>query len=400
MTRHSVAELLRATGGLRSGDPAAVAAVVRQSLALAGLAEAPGTAPATAGSPAAIRAIIEQSLAQAGLGPTAPGAGHTGPDLSSPRQSLGAVINSLRAGRLDLNLPGTRAPVPKVPVPDGAEFLEGNFTSSAGNRRYRLYVPSTAEAGLEGLVVMLHGCSQNPEDFAVGTGMNALAETHRLLVLYPGQTSGDNSMACWNWFRPGDQARGTGEPAILAGLTEQIRAGHAIAPDRVFVAGLSAGGAMAVILGETYPELYAAIGVHSGLPHGSASDVPSAFTAMRGQGRPSPTTPPDADRPPMIVFHGTADATVHPANARQILAARTGADFERTRHTPDGARAYTRLVARDADGQATVECWMIEEAGHAWSGGKPGGSYTDPTGPDASAALVRFFLTGDSQTDA
>lgn len=410
MTMHSVAELIRATGSLRSGDPAAVAAVVRQSLALAGLGDGPaGVKNAAAdglagGSPVAVMTIIEESLALAGLG-TGGVAASTGPrpnlsgDKADARQRLSAVIEALRAGRLELNLPGMRAPVPPISVPPGAQFLERHFTSAAGSRRYRLYIPSTAGDGLQGLVMMLHGCNQNPEDFAAGTGMNALAEQHRLLVVYPGQAAGENSMACWNWFRPGDQMRGSGEPAILAGLTEALCAEHGLARDRLFVAGLSAGGAMAAILGETYPDLYAAVGVHSGLPSGSASDVPSAFAAMRGQGAPRAPRRAEANMPRLIVFHGTADATVHPANARQILAARTDQTFERTAYTPAGSRPYTRLVARDTDGRHEVECWMIEEAGHAWAGGRPDGSYTDPAGPDASAAMLRFFLQGDGRAD-
>ena len=144
---------------------------------------------------------------------------------------------------------------------------------------------STADEGLQGLIVMLHGCTQSPEDFAAGTGMNLLAEEHRLLIVYAAQTGGDNSMSCWNWFRPGDQMRDIRKPAIIAGLTASLRDQYAIPKDRVFVAGLSAGGAMAAMIdgGETYPGLYGAIGVHSGLAYGSANDVMSAFTAMRGQ---------------------------------------------------------------------------------------------------------------------
>ena len=217
---------------------------------------------------------------------------------------------------------------------------------------------------------MLHGCTQNPEDFAAGTGMNALAEEHRLLIVYPAQTGGDNSMSCWNWFRPGDQMRDTGEPAIIAGLTESLRDQYAIPKDRVFIAGLSAGGAMAAIMGETYPELYGAIGVHSGLAYGSANDVMSAFTAMRGQ--PGIEQAPSRNgvggpnaAPRMIVFHGSADTTVHPSNAGRIIATHGGTrgTASRTEHGPSGeTRAYTRLVAEREDGTHGMECWMIEGA--------------------------------------
>ena len=250
---------------------------------------------------------------------------------------------------------------------------------------------------------MLHGCTQTPEDFAAGTGMNALAEERRLLVVYPEQTAGDNSMSCWNWFRPGDQMRDAGEPAIIAGLTESLRDEYGIARDRVFVAGLSAGGAMAAIMGETYPELYRAVGVHSGLACGSANDVMSAFTAMRGQVgiEPRPSRHGSArpeTAPRVIVFHGKADTTVHPSNAARIVAGRGGRrGMIRSEHGPSGeTRAYSRLVAERDDGTHAIECWMIDGAEHAWSGGHPSGSYTDPRGPDASAAMVRFFLDGAS----
>ena len=278
-------------------------------------------------------------------------------------------------------LPGLGQPahIPELPLPDGAQFLDQRYSCAAGARRYRLYVPSTAGEGLQGLIVMLHGCTQSPEDFAAGTGMNALAEEHRLLIVYPAQTGGDNSMSCWNWFRPGDQMRDTGEPAIIAGLTESLRDQYAIPKDRVFVAGLSAGGAMAAIMGETYPELYGAIGVHSGLAYGSANDVMSAFTAMRGQvgieQAPSRNGGggPEAG-PRMIVFHGSADTTVHPSNAGRIIASHGGSlgKTSRSEHGPSGeTRAYSRLVAERDDGTHGIECWMIEGAQHAWSGGQP-----------------------------
>ena len=330
------------------------------------------------------------------------------------RKPLSEVVRTLRTGGKGLGLegmmPGLGQPArtPELPLPEGAQFLDQRYSCAAGARRYRLYVPSTAGEGLQGLIVMLHGCTQSPEDFAAGTGMNALAEEHRLLIVYPAQTGGDNSMSCWNWFRPGDQMRDIGEPAIIAGLTESLRDQYAIPKDRVFVAGLSAGGAMAAIMGETYPELYGAIGVHSGLAYGSANDVMSAFTAMRGQegieqapSRNGGGGPEAAPR--MIVFHGSADTTVHPSNAGRIIASHGGSSgtTSRTEHGPSGeTRAYTRLVAERDDGTHGMECWMIEGAQHAWSGGNPSGSYTDPRGPNASAAMVRFFLHGASDMAA
>lgn len=400
MNNDFVAEILRATGSLRSGDPAGVSAIIQNALAAAGLTGVPDGAGASPGLPTGFAA---QPLP---------------PRADRLHKPLGEVVRTLRAGGgrpvlegLSLDLPsfdglpglGQTAPVPEIPLPEGARFLDLRFACAAGARRYRLYVPATAEGGLEGLVVMLHGCTQNPEDFAVGTGMNALAEKRRLLVAYPAQTSGDNSMSCWNWFRPGDQMRDAGEPAILAGLTESLRDEYAIPADRVFVAGLSAGGAMAAILGETHPDLFAAIGVHSGLPYAAANDVLSAFTAMRGSAgieRPARNDGAESKTAPrVIVFHGSADTTVHPSNAGQIVADQEGRHgrTSRSEHTPPGeTRAYTRLIADREDGAHAIECWMIEGAPHAWAGGSPAGTHTDPRGPDASAAMVGFFLDGAS----
>jgi len=404
MNNDYVAEILRATGSLRTGDPAAVSAIIQNALAAAGLTGSVG-----AGPPA--NANFGSQLPK-----TLPAAGH-GADLIPPRadrlrKPLSEVINTLRSGGMGLGLeglPGLGQPVhvPEPPLPDGAEFLDQRYSCAAGARRYRLYVPSSAGEGLQGLIVMLHGCTQSPEDFAAGTGMNALAEEHRLLVVYPAQTGGDNSMSCWNWFRPGDQLRDTGEPAIIAGLTESLRDQYAIPKDRVFVAGLSAGGAMAAIMGETYPELYGAIGIHSGLAYGSANDVMSAFTAMRGQvgfetAPPRNGGAPEA-APRTIVFHGSADTTVHPSNAERIIASHCEGHGKtsRTEHGPsEETRGYSRLVAERDDGTHGLECWMIDGAQHAWSGGSPGGSYTDQRGPNASEAMVSFFLNGASNAAA
>jgi len=388
-----VAEILRAAGTLRSGDPAGVTDIIRASLAAGGLAR----------QGAAAAAVGPQATAERTSGPKA-GEDQPPPQRkrsARPRKSLGETVRILSNGRPALRHGrklGARTPA-AIPVPEGAAFRDLHYSCAAGARRYRLYVPASGADGLQGLVVMLHGCTQSPEDFAAGTGMNALAEENRLLVIYPAQTSQDNAMACWNWFRPGDQMRDAGEPAIIAGLTESVRAEFEIPGDRIFVAGLSAGGAMAAIMGETYPKLYAAIGVHSGLAYGSAHDVVSAFGAMKGEGHVGDQITrcgtADENAPRVIVFHGSADRTVHPENARRIIA-RQGADpsrIRRTDHAPaDGRHRYSRLVLPGADGTPLLECWMIEGADHAWSGGHPNGSYTDPRGPSASAEMVRFFL--------
>ena len=241
------------------------------------------------------------------------------PARPSGRPPLREVVRTLSEGRRRLlrrALDEGLRPAPEPAVEPGAEFRQETFACAAGSRRYRLYVPASLAGEPAGLVVMLHGCTQTPEDFATGTAMNRLAEAHRLLVAYPEQTRSNNPMACWNWFRPGDQQRDGGEPAILAGLTRAVADEFQVPADRVFVAGLSAGGAMAAVLAATYPELFAAVGVHSGLPYGAANDVTSAFATMRGERDAAPTAAQtDGPVPRMIVFQGSADRTVHPSNA-------------------------------------------------------------------------------------
>jgi poly(hydroxyalkanoate) depolymerase family esterase len=278
-------------------------------------------------------------------------------------------------------------------MPQAARYLRRSFTCDAGTRDFRLYLPACQPDNPRGLIVMLHGCTQNPEDFATGTGMNALAEQYGLSVAWPEQTRAHNASACWNWFRPGDQSRDAGEPAILAGITRQIAAEFNVPDNRTFAAGLSSGGAMAAILGETWPDLFSAIGVHSGLPPGCAGDVVSAFAAMRGDARPAPRCARAADASRLIVFHGSADRTVHPSNGERLFeAARGPRNPQDHRATAPGGRDYTRSRTAGPDGSIQAEYWLIEGTGHAWSGGQAGGSHTDPTGPDASKEMLRFFL--------
>jgi poly(hydroxyalkanoate) depolymerase family esterase len=250
------------------------------------------------------------------------------------------------------------------------------------------------------LVVMLHGCTQSPDDFAAGTGMNGVAEAEGFIVAYPAQATTANISKCWNWFEAAHQQREQGEPAIIAGITRQVMAQYSIDPGRVYVAGLSAGGAMAAIMAVTYPDLYAAVGVHSGLAPGCAQDLPSALQAMK-QG--SPRGQVHVGRPvPLILFHGDGDSTVHSCNADRLVQQWTAAAGS---HTPGaavppvtvergqkvGGHTYTRQIYLDGRGQPVVERWTIHGAGHAWSGGSHSGSYTDPAGPDASRELARFF---------
>ncbi len=185
--------------------------------------------------------------------------------------------------RLPGGRPGGSSAGAPQPVPEGAQFLAASFSSEAGSRPYKLYVPSGYQPGRpRPLVVMLHGCTQSPDDFAAGTRMNAVAEEHTCLVVYPGQTASANMQRCWNWFSEGDQQRDRGEPALIAGITRKIMRDYEVDPRQVYVAGLSAGGAAAAIMGRTYPDLYAAIGVHSGLACGAARDMASAMAAMHG----------------------------------------------------------------------------------------------------------------------
>ncbi len=278
-------------------------------------------------------------------------------------------------------------------APRGAGSFRAHVHKGAhGSIGYKLYVPANAQPGMP-LLVMLHGCTQSPDDFARGTAMNEAADTHGLLVAWPGQTQAGNAQKCWNWFRPGDQAAGAGEPALIAGLTREVIAAQRADGARVFVAGLSAGGAAAAIMAAGYPDLYAGVGVHSGLGCGTAHDLPSALQAMSRGG----TVRGGAAFVPLIVIHGDRDTTVAEANARALVsAARTahpGALTAATDHgTSAGGRAWTRTRDRDAAGRVRIEHWTVAGAGHAWAGGAADGSYTDPAGPDASAAMLDFFL--------
>jgi poly(hydroxyalkanoate) depolymerase family esterase len=295
---------------------------------------------------------------------------------------------------LNLLGPMTRAPPATTDIaPEGTRFIAGTFRGADGSRNYKLFVPSRSQEKPLPLVVMLHGCTQSPDDFAAGTRMNFLAEERNCFVVYPEQPSGANQAKCWNWFRTGDQQRDGGEPSLIAGITRQVMRDYPIDPKRVYVAGLSAGGAAAAIMAATHADLYAAVGIHSGLACGAASDLPSAFVAMRqgGESKIADGGPPV----PTIVFHGDHDTTVHPNNGDRIVeqsAKAAGLKAKVTGGRVPHGYAYTRTNLTDAGGRAISEHWNVHGAGHAWSGGSPAGSYTDPRGPDATREMLRFFL--------
>ena len=303
-----------------------------------------------------------------------------------------------------LPAPSRNEPSPATPpgrqASRAASFTKHQFVFKGDTYPYRLFIPSapaldSSAASAMPLIVLLHGCKQDALDFSHGTAMNSLAETHQAMVLYPEQITSANAMRCWNWFEPGHQQAERGEPGMIAALTQKILQKHDGDPQRVYIAGLSAGGAMAAVVSGLYPGIFAAVGVHSGLAAGAAQDVMSAFGAMRSgaKGRSSPVIP-------TIVFHGSADKTVHPDNGDHIIDAAlaaindSGLKLVKTQSVggQNGEEKTERVVYSSSDGKPYIENWRIDDGPHAWSGGDAAGSYTDPDGPSASAAMLAFFL--------
>ncbi|MFE1602270.1 extracellular catalytic domain type 1 short-chain-length polyhydroxyalkanoate depolymerase [Methylobacterium sp. ID0610] len=353
--------------------------------------DSPAPSPTQPGSPPApLRPVRQIAKPQVVEPPPAasPGA------RPAPAAGLADGLPGLPEGLRDLVREIGRRVGPLVGEPatpastEPGQFLDRHFAAAAGQRAYKLYVPRGYRGQAVPLVVMLHGCTQNPDDFAAGTGMNRIAEAETFLVAYPAQTAAANHARCWNWFSTADQRRDRGEAAIIAGIARAVMEEFSIDSRRVYVAGLSAGGAAAANLAAAYPDLFAAVGIHSGLCAGAASDLPSALRAMREGAKGAV---PVGDALPTIVFHGDQDSTVHPRNGAAIIAA-TGATLLRDESgTSPNGRAWRRSILADERGRPRFEHWVIQGSGHAWSGGDAAGSYTDPLGPDASREMWRFF---------
>ncbi|SDH43975.1 PHB depolymerase family esterase [Janthinobacterium sp. YR213] len=413
-----LAQMRAATRNLMGRGPAAATEAIQQALSAAGLA--PQAAATQAPPPQTMRDINPPPPAQARAEqPQAAAAPETPDAPPTPAQAAQDFAQDFMArlgvpaglGQHSFDMPSFELPNFHPPgfnapattpaeVPAGAQFIDDVYRNHAGTRSYKLYIPSSYHGQAMPLIVMLHGCTQNPDDFAAGTQMNALAEEKECFVVYPAQTQGANSSRCWNWFNAIDQQRDQGEPSLIAGIARQVIDDYPVNEREVFVAGLSAGGAMAVIVGTLYPDLFAAVGVHSGLPFASAQDLPSALAAMKGGAMPNAQRKAPAGGVPIIVFHGDRDTTVNPRNGDELIAqgVRSQAGGKAAKaasidgSVPNGHR-YTRTTHSQADGSPLGEHWVIHGAGHAWSGGSNNGSYTDGKGPDASREMLRFFKT-------
>jgi poly(hydroxyalkanoate) depolymerase family esterase len=395
-TNAPLTEALRLT---RAGQLAEASALLQRGLAAASTAPSAASAVAEpAGDLGDLRSLLLNG--SHGALPEAPRA-HAAPALDGLLDRLKAKLPHLphiHPTGLPGGTPSPRsgAAAAAAAAAPGGEIRHLTHTEAAGTRTYDLYVPTVYTGAPVPLVVMLHGGKQDATDFAAGTRMNDLAEQHTFLVAYPEQSNLANHGGYWNWFSPTDQHAGAGEPAIIAGITHDVMRDLAVDPTRVYIAGLSAGGAMAAVMAATYPDLYAAVGVHSGLAYGAAHDLGSAFAAMQTGG-----TPTAAGAMPLIVFHGDQDPIVAPINADKLIAARLAAGDITDRAEPtttngNGGRPYSRTVHTDLDGTPIAETWTVHGGGHAWYGGSLVGSYTDSHGPDASAEMIRFFLLHQS----
>ena len=289
------------------------------------------------------------------------------------------------------------------------QFIMREISTDQGTRRYKLYIPGSYDGSKPlPLVVMLHGCTQDPDDIARGTRLNESAEAKSVLVVYPEQPETANPRKCWNWYEPAHQKRGEGEPALIAAITRRVMEDYRVDSRRVYVAGVSAGAAMAIAVALSYSELYAAVGSHSGIPYAAATTVMEALSVMQGKDGDPVILASKAKnamgthaRPiPAIVFQGGSDHVVNAANAVHLVAqllAVQGAPLDDKAITVMGEKVdsaggyhYTRAVHGNSDG--TIELWIVQELGHAWSGGSADGTFTDPKGPNATNEMLRFFL--------
>lgn len=367
---------------------------------------------------------IQGALTTAGLGPAHGVSGHVNETITHALSSAGLMMPAGKAREsssgvntplvgpvLEKTMAQAQASSRFVAREQPGQFVCRSYSNSAGTLTYKLYIPKSYTDEPIPLIVMLHGCTQNPDDFAAGTRMNALADEHGFFVVYPAQSARANGANCWNWFSPAHQAAGCGEPSMIAGITREVTSIYSVDEQRIFVAGLSAGAAMAVILGATYPQLFAAVGAHSGLAYGAAHDVPSAFAAMRGSVEPfsgsdsangrtaKPHSAPKRAAP-TIVFHGDQDTTVSAINGAAIVAQAIAQGPVRDdgliktvrKHVSANGREYTATSYGHSMSPPHIEQWVVHGAGHAWSGGSADGSYTDVSGPDASVEMLRFFL--------
>lgn len=305
-----------------------------------------------------------------------------------------------RSARTDDRLAGSARDHP--PGAPDTRWFDGMYSDGFGAVNYRLYLSSKLSPRPP-LFVMLHGASQNASDFAAGTRMADVVEECGGIALFPEQSQSAHPLRSWNWYDTRHQLAEGGEPMLLVGLTRQIAHEHGVDERRIYVAGMSAGGAMAVILAQAYPGVYAAVGVHSGIPTGAAHDLLSALRTMNSGPSDAWTGEPGHSQAvPTIVFHGDRDRTVHPLNADAVMAQalrRIGgypraADVRSSGPTPmAGGREVTLTTHRRRQGPSHAELWIVHGSGHAWTGGSAEGSYTDESGPDASREMLRFFLT-------
>ena len=333
--------------------------------------------------------VIQRALSNAGRAPMPPVPILTLPPLPTITSKSGIILDGCVFEVAAQVQPTSASPGKRNRNPL-AEFVDGSHTHASLTRRYKLYAPPGSIGKSLPLVVMLHGCTQNPDDFAAGTGMNELAREQGVCVLYPEQSAKANPQRCWNWFKHNHQSRGRGEAALLASMTLAVIKQYGVDSRRVYIAGLSAGGAMAAIVAAAYPEIFAAVGVHSGLAVGAARNVAEALAAM-SSGATDNQLIASTSAVPTIVFHGDQDQTVHPRNGEQVIAALQAGGVARVEQgVSTQGRSFTRSCHR-RNGADFAELWVLHGAGHAWSGGSANGSYTDPNGPDAAGEMLRFF---------